>query len=88
MLEQEHRRPPLLLGCRSAIGTCEDLSLYCKTGLLPAAAAGIRRSDEAASAIAVLFVVLLSSPRAARLISPRCCHPRRARTVRGGPHRH
>jgi len=51
-------------------------------GLLPAAAAGIRRSDEVASAIAVLFVVLLSSPRAARPISPQCCRPRRAQTVR------
>ena len=76
-----HCRPSLLLGCRSTAGTCENLALYCKMGLLPAAAAGIRRSDEAASAIAVLFVVLLSSPRAARPISPQCCRPRQAQAV-------
>ena len=43
---------------------CEDFALYCKTGLLPAAAGddGIGRSGQAASAVAVPLAALLSTP--------------------------
>ncbi|KAL6859383.1 hypothetical protein ACP4OV_017642 [Aristida adscensionis] len=47
---------------------CEDFALYCKTGLLPAAAAdepaagGIGRSGQAASAVGVPLAALFSTP--------------------------
>jgi len=83
MLEQEHRRPPLLLGCRSTVGTCKDLALYCKTGLLPATAGGISCNDQAAS---IIRGAPLLSPRRPAHLTSMLSSPASSDCLRG-PHR-
>ena len=85
-LERERRRPSLLLGCRSAIGTCEDHALHCKTCLLPVA--GIRRSDQLSGlrrCRAIRGAPLLSPRRPAHLTSM-LSSPASSDCLRG-PHR-